>query len=132
MIFDVKADFTWKARLVAGGHMTDAPESITYASVVGMEYVRIGFLVAALNDLKVLVANIGNAYLDADVREQIFIICGPEFGPLEGWKARIIKALYGLKSSGAAWRACLAMVLSEHMKFFHCKADYDIWIRPAL
>jgi hypothetical protein len=30
MIFDVKADFTRKSRLVAGGHMTDPPASITY------------------------------------------------------------------------------------------------------
>jgi hypothetical protein len=30
MIFDVKMDFTRKARFVAGGHMTDPPASITY------------------------------------------------------------------------------------------------------
>ncbi len=34
MIFDVKMDFTRKARFVAGGHMTDPPQSITYSSVV--------------------------------------------------------------------------------------------------
>ena len=35
MIFDVKIDFTRKARFVAGGHMTEAPASLTYSSVVG-------------------------------------------------------------------------------------------------
>ena len=30
MIFDVKMDFTRKARLVAGGHLTDPPEALTY------------------------------------------------------------------------------------------------------
>jgi hypothetical protein len=34
MIFDVKMDFTRKARFVAGGHKTDPPTSITYLSVV--------------------------------------------------------------------------------------------------
>ncbi len=35
MIFDVKMeDFHRKARLVAGGHKTKAPATITYASVV--------------------------------------------------------------------------------------------------
>ena len=29
MVFDVKADFTRKARLVAGRHLTDPPSSIT-------------------------------------------------------------------------------------------------------
>jgi hypothetical protein len=33
MIFDVKMDFTRKARFVAGGHMTEPPASLTYASV---------------------------------------------------------------------------------------------------
>ena len=34
VIFDVKMDFTCKARFVAGGHTTDTPGSITYSSVV--------------------------------------------------------------------------------------------------
>ena len=34
VIFDVKMDFTRKARFVAGGHTTDTPASITYSSVV--------------------------------------------------------------------------------------------------
>ena len=34
IIFDIKMDFTRKARLVAGGHMTDTPASLTYSSFV--------------------------------------------------------------------------------------------------
>jgi hypothetical protein len=34
MVFDVKMDFTHKARFVAGGHMTQPATSITYSSVV--------------------------------------------------------------------------------------------------
>jgi hypothetical protein len=37
-----------KAILVAGGHLTDPPASITFASVVNRESVRIAFLLAAL------------------------------------------------------------------------------------
>jgi hypothetical protein len=33
-IFNVKMDFTWKARFVAGGHTTNTPGLITYSSVV--------------------------------------------------------------------------------------------------
>jgi Reverse transcriptase (RNA-dependent DNA polymerase) len=111
MVFDIKADFTRKSRLVTGGHMTDPPASITYASVVSRESVRIAFLIVALNDLDILAAGIGNAYLNAPVREKIFIVCGREFrDDLVGRKAIIVRALYGLKSSGAAWRACLAEV----------------------
>ena len=54
MVFDIKMeDFTRKARLVAGGHKTDAPATITYVSVVSRETVRIALLMAALNDLEV-------------------------------------------------------------------------------
>jgi Reverse transcriptase (RNA-dependent DNA polymerase) len=132
MIFDVKADFTRKSRLVAGGHMTDPPASITYASVVSQESVRIAFLIAVLNDLDVMAADIGNTYLNAPVREKIYIVCGKEFvDGLEGRKAIIVRALYGLKSSDAAWRACLAEVLHDQLGFRSYRADNDVWLRVA-
>jgi hypothetical protein len=54
MIFDVKmADFTRKARLVAGGHLTDTPSAMTYASVVSCEMVRIALTKVALNSLDI-------------------------------------------------------------------------------
>ena len=54
VMFDIKMeDFRCKARLVAGGHMTKVPATITYASVVCCETVRIALLMAALNDLNV-------------------------------------------------------------------------------
>ena len=94
--------------------------------------VRIAFLVAALNGLDVRSADIGNAYLNAPCREACYIICGPEFGPeMEGRKAKIVKALYGLRSSGAAWRAHLATVLTEEMGFKSCRADNDVYYRKA-
>jgi len=81
MIFDIKCDFTRKARFVAGGHWTDAPDSITYSSVVMRDSVRMGFLLAALNDLDILAADVGNAYLQAPAREKVHTTAGPEFGP---------------------------------------------------
>ena len=66
LIFNVKMDFTRKARFVAGGHVTDPPECLTYSSVVSCETVRIAFLLAALNDLDICAADIGNAYLNVN------------------------------------------------------------------
>ena len=52
--FDVKMeDFRHKERYVAGGHMTNTPPTITYASVVGLETVRIALTLASLNVLEV-------------------------------------------------------------------------------
>jgi hypothetical protein len=114
IIFDVKVDFTRKARFVAGGHKTEAPKGITYSSVVSRNSTRIAFLLAALNDIDILAADIGNAYLNADAREKVHTTLGLEFGQnMAGKTAVICKALYGLKSSGAAWRAHLANTLHD-------------------
>jgi hypothetical protein len=58
-VFDIKMeDFRCKARLVAGGHMTGAPATITYASVVSREPVHLALTIAALNDLEVKVGDV--------------------------------------------------------------------------
>jgi len=75
IIFDVKMNFTRKARFVAGGHKTNPPACLTYSSVVSRDSVRIAFLLAALNDLDILTADIGNAYINANVREKVFFRC---------------------------------------------------------
>ena len=70
MIFDVKMeDFHRKARFVAGGHTTDTPHAMTYASVVSRESVIISLTLDALNDLDVKMADIDNAYLTAPITE---------------------------------------------------------------
>ena len=110
VIFDVKLgeNFRRKARLVAGGHTTETPSSITYSSVVSRDSVRIALTIAALNDLNILGCDIQNAYISAPCREKIFCVAGREFGSDAGKVMIIKRALYGLKSSGAAFRAMLA------------------------
>ena len=130
MIFTVKMeDFRRKCRYVAGGHMTEAPATLTYASVVSRETVRIALTLAALNDVEVKASDIQNAYLTAPVTEKIWITCGPEFGPeLAGRKALVVRALYGLKSAGAAFRNHLADCMRT-MGFSPCLADPDLWYK---
>ena len=46
MVFDIKMkDFRYKPRLVAGGHMTKAPATIRYASVMSKATVKIALMV---------------------------------------------------------------------------------------
>ena len=117
--------------MVAGGHMTETLSSITYSSVVSRDSVRIAFLYAALNELKVFACNIQNAYLTAQCQEEIWCRAGPEFGDKEGQIMIIVRALYGLKSSGAAFRSLLA-VKNWDEGFRPSKADDDVWIRLAV
>jgi hypothetical protein len=128
-VFDIKMGkkFRQKARLVANGNQTEAPPNLTYSSVVSRDSVRIAFLVAALNDLQLLACDIQNAYLTANCRERIYTIAGPEFGSEAGSVMIVKKALYGLKSSGAAFRAHLAETLYD-LNYKSTKADPDVWI----
>jgi hypothetical protein len=89
------------------------------------------FLIAALNDLHILSADIGNAYLNAPNREKVYAIAGKEFGSKAGEIVIIVRALYGLKSAGAAWRSHLASSLHA-IGYKSCLADPDIWVREAV
>jgi hypothetical protein len=130
MVFDVKMDFTQKARLVAGGHRTDPPTNLNYSSFVLCNSVCIAFLLAALNDLDILATDIGSTYLNAPTQEKLYSTAGKEFGSHEGETIVIVHALYGLKSGGAAWRAHLANTLIS-LGFTSCLADPDVWLRSA-
>ncbi len=88
---------------MAGGHRTQAPATITYASVVSRETVRLALTFVSLNDLKVKVGNVLNPYITAPVKEKVWTILGPKFGDDSGKSAVIVCALYGLKSAGAAF-----------------------------
>jgi hypothetical protein len=102
MTFYIKMDFTQKARLVARGHLTDPPSCLTYSSVVSRESVRITFLIDTINGYDVIAANVQNAYVQATSLYKYYAIAGDEFGEDKGKKALIVRALYGLKSSGAS------------------------------
>jgi Reverse transcriptase (RNA-dependent DNA polymerase) len=114
--------------MVAGGHMTKAPATLTYASAVSRESVRIALTLAALNDLEVKTADIENAYLTAPMSEKIWTKLGPEFGADNGMKAILVQALYGLKSVGASFRNHLATCMRQ-LGYTSCMADPDVWLR---
>jgi hypothetical protein len=66
-------DFTRKARLITGGHLTEAPGSITNSSIVSRDSICFAlFLVAGLNDLDAMAGDVTNAYLNATCREKIW------------------------------------------------------------
>jgi len=74
--------------------------------------------------------DIGNTFVNAQCKELVYSIAGPEFGEYEGCIVVIVKALYGLKGSGSAWHAHFADTL-RWMNFVPSKADPDMWMRPA-
>jgi len=132
IIFDVKMDFTRKARYVLDGHRTEDPQGSTYAGVVSRESVRIAFTYAALNGIDVMAADVLNAYLHAPASEKHYIVCGLEFGlENKGKRAKIVRALYGGKAAGRDFRNSLRSCM-HHLSFESCKADPDVWMRKAV
>ena len=80
IIFDIKMDFTRKARWVKDGHKTPDPTTSAYAGVVSRESVRTALTYAALMGIDVMAADVQITYLQALSSEKHYVVCGAEFG----------------------------------------------------
>jgi hypothetical protein len=120
-------DYCRKARFVAGGHATDTPHAMTFASVVSRESVKIALTLTALNGVAVKMDGIEDAYVTAPITIKVWTALGLEFGDDAGKHALIVIALYGLKSAGAAFRNHLAECM-KHLGWSPFHANRDLWI----
>ena len=89
---------------------------------------RLDLTIAAHNDLEMKVRDVLNAYITASITEKVWTILGPEFGSDAGKSALIVRALYKLKSAGAAFHAHLAFFM-QCMGYTSCKADPDLRLK---
>jgi hypothetical protein len=128
LVYDCKHDGRHKARMVADGHLTDIPLESVYSGVVSLRGLRIVTFLSELNGLDLWATDISNAYLEAFTMERNYIVAGPEFGQLEGHYLIIVKALYGLRTSGLRWHERFTDCLCNE-GFSSCKAEPDIWMR---
>ena len=99
--------------------------------MVSRDSVIISLTIAALNGLSILGCDIQNAYLTAPCYENIWMTAGPEFGSKSGKKMLVVRALYGLKSSGAAFREFLEEALYD-LGYKSSMSDPDVWLRTAI
>ncbi len=127
-VYDIKPTGMFKSRMVAGGHRTATPIDSTYSGVVSLPGIRVVTFLAELNDLELWGTDVGNAYLESYTTEKVAFIAGPEFGEYCGHTMIILKAQYGLKSSGKCWHDKCHDVLKD-LGFIPSKADEDIWMR---
>ena len=104
---------------------------MTYSSVVGRETVRISLTIAALNNLQVKADDVMNAYVTAPCSENIWTVLGKDFGADQGKKAIIVRALYGLKSSCAAFHVHLADCMRS-IGYTPYRGDNDLWMKPEI
>ena len=129
IVYAVKHDLRRKARLVADGNLTETPLTSVYSSVVSLRGLRLCLFLAEHNGLQAWSTDIGNAYLEAFTDEKVYVVAGDEFGDRAGHCLIVVKALYGLRSSGLRWWERFSVVLHE-LGFKPSKAENDIWMRP--
>ena len=127
-VFDVKQDLRRRARLVAGGHMTEPIKESSYSGVVSLRSFRICVFLGELNNLKISSADISSAYLEAYTKEKVVFTAGEEFGELHGHTLIIVKALYGLRSSGKRFNERISDTLRD-IGFWPSRADNEVWMR---
>ena len=129
-VFDIKHDGRYKARLAADEHLAEVPLSSVHSDIASLRGVRLVLFLSESNGLQAWGTDIGNAYLEAFIKEKVHIIAGPEFGDLQGHILIILKALYGLRASGLRWCERLADCLRD-MGYAPCEMEPDIWLRDC-
>jgi Reverse transcriptase (RNA-dependent DNA polymerase) len=128
LVYDVKHNGRHKARMVADGHLMTMPVDSAYSGVISLRGIQMLVFLAELNGLQTWSTKIGNAYLEAEMKEKVFFAAGPKFGNLAGHTLIIVKALYGLRTSRAHWHDRFADCLCD-MGFEPSKGEPDIWMR---
>jgi len=128
LVYACKHDGRRKARIVAGGHLTDEPLESVYSGVVSLRGIRLIVFLSELNGLEVYQTDIGNAFLEAKTTEKVYVIAGGEFGERKDHVFIIVGSLYGLKTSAKRFHEVLSDVIRE-MGFHPCPAEPDIWMR---
>ena len=67
-VIDIKYNGRRKERLVDGDYLTNLDTSAIYSRVVSIEHIRLILLLADLNDVEVIAADIANVHLHGQTR----------------------------------------------------------------
>ena len=84
-------------------------------------------MLAAINNLSVCAADVGNAFLYGKTKEKVYVRAGPEFGKDRvGKRLVIVQALYGLRSSSARYHEAFADTMLS-LGYRPSRADPNLW-----
>ena len=78
-----------------------------------MRNLTLAMFIAELNDLQLWGADVGNAYIQALTKEELYIVACPEVVELQGNVLVMYKVLYGTRSGGACWHDKLLDILQQ-------------------
>ena len=131
---DEKGNLLWhKARLVAQGftQVEGIDYTETFTAVAKYDMVRILLVLAAKFDLELDQMDVRTAFLNAELKEDIYLKQPAGFEDHEhpDWVWKLDKALYGLKQAGYEWNQTLDEYLQkESFKFVQSEADHSLYV----
>jgi hypothetical protein len=119
----------FKGRLVAKGftQIFGQDFTFTFAPVAHWESICSILCIAALHDFKLRHINVKNAYLNAPLEEEIYMVA-PEGSQSPYW--HLHKGLYRLCQAGQQWYFHLHDAYTS-LGFTHCESDWSVYIRKS-
>ena len=85
-----------------GGHVTTAEDLDKNAATTSLDGVELQLFLTARSNKKLVLGDIGSAYVNSYTKKKIWKTLGPKFGGIAG-RAQVIKSLYGLITSAPTW-----------------------------
>ena len=119
----------FKGRLVAKGftQVFGQDFTFTFAPVARWDSIRSILCIATLNDYELRHIDVKNAYLNAPLQEEIYMVA-PEGCGSRYWRLR--KGLYGLRQAGRQWYLHLHETYSS-LGFTRCQSDWSVYVRKS-
>ena len=101
--------------------------TFTFAPVACWDSIHSILCIATLNDYKLRHIDMKNAYLNAPLQEEIYMVA-PEGCGSRYWRLR--KGLYGLRQAGRQWYLHLHETYSS-LGFTRCQSDWSVYVRKS-
>jgi hypothetical protein len=119
----------FKGRLVAKGftQIFGQDFTFTFAPVARWESIRAVLCIATINDFELRHIDVKNAYLNAPLEEEIYLVA-PEGSGAKYWRLR--KGLYGLRQAGRQWYLHLNDTYAS-LGFTRCQSDWSVYVRKS-
>jgi len=120
-----------KARIVAQGftQVEGINFDQTFAPVVKFSSLRTVFALAAEHDLELHQMDVKATYLNADLKEDLYMEAPPGFKIPDGHVLKLKKGGYGTKQGGHIWYEDMRGTLSE-LGYTRTEVDHTVFVRP--
>jgi hypothetical protein len=122
----------YKARLVAKGY--SQKEGIdyteTFAPVLKYKSLRILLSIAAIKDMEVKQMDVETAFLNAEIKEEVYMEQPEGFDDGKDTVCRLLKTLYGTKQASHEWNNTLNDFIVS-LGFIRCKSDTCTYIKMS-